>query len=181
MLLALVVNLAYRWRHLHWYKFQVWSSVGATCIAALPWIVLLTSSVGIDFLSFLARIKKVFYSVRDNRTHRSDPRDKKNGVKSSNLWPNSGDGFLLVFGYHRNQIPRFPLFLIMPLDIFSKADICHDRRHLCNEHSWQEIAVGFVGSVNLVSLLLVLQPLLWRLCEKDLRKCGSTSMTLINL
>ena len=69
----------------------------------------------------------------------------------------------------------------MPLDIFSKADICHDRRHLCNEHSWQEIAVGFVGSVNLVSLLLVLQPLLWRLCEKDLRKCGSTSMTLINL
>ena len=35
MALALVVNLATRWHHLHW--FQSWPPGNVTCIATLPW------------------------------------------------------------------------------------------------------------------------------------------------
>ncbi len=77
--LALVTNLVIRWRLLH--KFQVWSPDGATCIsytciAILPWIVLLTLSVCIELVSSSARVKSVKFTnvseLETNPTHRSD-------------------------------------------------------------------------------------------------------------
>ena len=41
--LAMVINLSTRWGHLHW--FELWPPGRATCIATLPMIVVLTSSV----------------------------------------------------------------------------------------------------------------------------------------
>ena len=75
--LALVPVLATKWRHLH--QFQSWPPGNITCIATLPWIALLASSVSIEFVSSSARVTSVksakgilSYLVRDNQIHRSD-------------------------------------------------------------------------------------------------------------
>ena len=65
-LLALVQNLTTR--------LTGW----VTCIATLPWIVLLALSVSIGLVSPSARVTSVEFQKRHsltNRTHRSDPRD----------------------------------------------------------------------------------------------------------
>ena len=56
-LLVLVVDLTNSWHILN--QLQVWPPDGATCIATLPRIALLTSSVGIEFLSSSARVTSV--------------------------------------------------------------------------------------------------------------------------
>ena len=48
------------WDYLH--KLQVWPPGGATCIATLPMIILLTLSVGIKLLSSSARVTSVKFS-----------------------------------------------------------------------------------------------------------------------
>ena len=78
-----IPNLVTRWRHLH--KLQIWSLDGTTCIsytciATLPWIVLLTLSVSIELVSSSARVTSAKFQqhsslthlLRDNQTHRSD-------------------------------------------------------------------------------------------------------------
>ena len=74
---VLDTNLATRWLHL--FKFQIWPPGWVTCIATLPWIVLLALSVSIEFASSSARVTSVKFhqgvSVREKRTHRLDPRD----------------------------------------------------------------------------------------------------------
>ena len=55
--LALVANLATRWRHLHW--FQSWPPGSVTCIATLPWIALLALSASIELVSSSARVTSV--------------------------------------------------------------------------------------------------------------------------
>ena len=58
--LALVANMATRWRHLH--RLQIWPPDGATCIsciATLPWIALLALSVSIELVSSSARVTSV--------------------------------------------------------------------------------------------------------------------------
>ena len=60
--LALVQNLATRWRILHW--LQIWPTDGATCIAAMPWIALLALSVSIEFVSSSARVTSVKFAQR---------------------------------------------------------------------------------------------------------------------
>ena len=52
--LALVANLAARWRHLH--KLQIWPPDGATFIISWPVIVLLVSSARIESVSSSARV-----------------------------------------------------------------------------------------------------------------------------
>ena len=56
-LLASVANLAIRWPCLH--PLQIWPPGGATCIATLPWIALLASSVCIELVSSSARVTSV--------------------------------------------------------------------------------------------------------------------------
>ena len=56
-LLASVANLAIRWPCLH--QLQIWPPGGATCIATLPWIALLASSVCIELVSSSARVTSV--------------------------------------------------------------------------------------------------------------------------
>ena len=65
--------LATRWRCLHY--LQVWLPDGATCIATLPMIALLTSSVGIELLSSSARVTSVKSQqhVLDDSCHEPDP------------------------------------------------------------------------------------------------------------
>ena len=63
--LALLVNVANSWCFLHW--FQFWPPDGATCIATLPMIVLLTSSVGIDSI---LRVRARVTSVKFQQGHR---------------------------------------------------------------------------------------------------------------
>ena len=74
--LALVVNLATRWRHLH--QLQIWPPV-IFGIATLPWIALLALSASFEFVSSSARVTSVKFQkgvlLRENRTHRSDPSD----------------------------------------------------------------------------------------------------------
>ena len=81
--LSLVSMLATRWRHLHW--FQFWTPGGATWIATLRRIALLTSSVGIELLSSSARVTSVksehSLSVTDGRT--SGPIDRTPGTPGS--------------------------------------------------------------------------------------------------
>ena len=55
--LALVANLATRWRHLH--CIQRWPPDCVTCIATLPWIALLALSVSIELVSSSARVTSV--------------------------------------------------------------------------------------------------------------------------
>ena len=84
--LALVTNLAARWHNFHW--FQFWPPGGATCISykfghqVAP--LALSYCLGLPYwqyqlVSSSARVTSVKfqqgYSLRDNRTHRSDPRD----------------------------------------------------------------------------------------------------------
>ena len=75
--IALDSNLSIRWRCLDWLKF--WSPGGATCIATLPRITLLSSSAGVQLISSSARVASVKSANgvvwTDIRTHRSDPRD----------------------------------------------------------------------------------------------------------
>ena len=52
--LALIANLVTRWCCLHW--LNIWtSSGGATCLATLPWIALMTLYVSIELVSSSAR------------------------------------------------------------------------------------------------------------------------------
>ena len=55
--LALVPNLATRWRHLHW--FQNWPPGCLTCIATLPLNAFLALAVGIDLVTSSARVPSV--------------------------------------------------------------------------------------------------------------------------
>ena len=70
--IALFTNIATRWCHLHWFQFRAGPPGGATCItfkflplgsdiciASLPMIVLLVSSVGIELLSSSPRVTSV--------------------------------------------------------------------------------------------------------------------------
>ena len=79
--LASVANCATKRQHLHWFK--IWTSGGATCIATLPWIALLSLSASIELVSSSARVTSVksanSLGVTDTGTHRSDRR--YNGVQ----------------------------------------------------------------------------------------------------
>ena len=82
--LGLVQNLVIRWRHLH--CLQSWPQGWVTCIATLPWIILLALSVSIELVSSSARVTSVKsakgLSVTDGRT--SGPKDQTQGTPGSN-------------------------------------------------------------------------------------------------
>ena len=81
--LALDPNLVIRWRHLH--LIQIWSSGGATCIATLPGIVLLSLSASIELASSSARVTSVKSAKRLGVTYleRPGPIDRTPGKSGS--------------------------------------------------------------------------------------------------
>ena len=78
-LLASVANLAIRWPCLH--QLQIWPPGGATCIATLPWIALLASSVCIELVSSSARVTSVKFQKGVGVT--SVPIDRTPGIPGS--------------------------------------------------------------------------------------------------
>ena len=83
--LGLVQNLVIRWRHLH--CLQSWPQGWVTCIATLPWIILLALSVSIELVSSSARVTSVksdlisLHKVSDGVT--SGPIDQTPGLPGS--------------------------------------------------------------------------------------------------
>ena len=82
-LLALIANLTTRWRYLH--QMQILPPDGATCIATLPRIALLTSSVGIELISSSARVTSVKSAkgLRLSQLERTGPIDRTPGTPGS--------------------------------------------------------------------------------------------------
>ena len=76
--LALVQDLVISWHHLH--CFQSWPPSRITCIATLPWIVLLIS-VSIELVSSSARVTSVKSRKRDG--HRPRPIDRTPNLPGS--------------------------------------------------------------------------------------------------
>ena len=81
--LALDPSLVIRWRHLH--LIPIWSSGGATCIATLPGIVLLSLSASIELVSSSARVTSVKSAkgLWVSQLERLGPIDRTPGIPGS--------------------------------------------------------------------------------------------------